>query len=225
MYTFGCSNAVIQVITQPIVYKIMRRLGQPKRILFHTEDFGNVSNWDIGAAILGYAWGITWLYMALFVRHAETYTFFWVTQDILGTCMCILFLGLIQLNSIQVAAILLMVAFCYDIFFVFVTPYLFQQSIMIAVATSGGPPKADPLWCEKYPDDTNCQGGDPLPMLLTVPRLLDYQGGASLLGLGDIVCTCPIYIYISLYILCSIYTYWRASSYRSGRVVLSFCVD
>jgi signal peptide peptidase-like protein 2B len=58
---------------------------------------------------------------------------------------------------------------------------------MIIVATSGGPPKADPMWCEKYPDDSQCQGGDPLPMLLTVPRVFDYQGGASLLGLGDIV--------------------------------------
>lgn len=58
---------------------------------------------------------------------------------------------------------------------------------MIEVATSGGPPTADPLWCEKYPADKNCQGGDPLPMLFTIPRINDYQGGSSLLGLGDIV--------------------------------------
>lgn len=107
--------------------------------------------------------------------------------------MCILFLGLIQLNTIQVAGILLCVAFFYDIFFVFVTPYLTGagDSIMITVATSGGPPKADELWCEKYyrTDRANCAGGDPLPMLLTIPRLFDYEGGSSLLGLGDIVCT------------------------------------
>lgn len=103
--------------------------------------------------------------------------------------MCVMFLGLIQLNTIQVACILLCVAFVYDIFFVFVTPYLFHgESIMITVATSGGPPKADELWCEKYPSDPNCAGGDPLPMLLTIPRFFDYQGGSSLLGLGDIVC-------------------------------------
>ncbi len=58
---------------------------------------------------------------------------------------------------------------------------------MIEVATSGGPPKADALWCEKYPLDPDCKGGDPMPMLFSVPRLFDYQGGAAMLGLGDIV--------------------------------------
>jgi signal peptide peptidase-like protein 2B len=191
MYAIGCSNAVVQVIMQPLVYKVMRKVhGNHKRprLLYQSEEFGDITNWDLIAGVLGYLWGMTWLYMALFVRHPDSHFFFWVTQDILGTCMCIVFLGLIQLNSIQVASILLIVAFVYDIFFVFVTPYLFEKSIMITVATSGGPPKADPLWCEKYPADVDCQGGDPLPMLLTFPRLFDYQGGSSLLGLGDIVC-------------------------------------
>jgi signal peptide peptidase-like protein 2B len=127
--------------------------------------------------------------MALFVPHSDSYTFFWFTQNVMGSCMCIIFLSIIQINSIKVAAILLICAFFYDIFFVFVTPFLFQgKSIMLTVATSGGPPTADPLWCEKYPSDEGCKGGDPLPMLLAVPRLWDYAGGSSLLGLGDIVC-------------------------------------
>lgn len=70
----------------------------------------------------------------------------------------------------------------------FITPYIFRgRSVMIEVATSGGPPKADALWCEKYPLDPDCKGGDPMPMLFSIPRLFDYQGGASMLGLGDIV--------------------------------------
>jgi hypothetical protein len=109
-------------------------------------------------------------------------------QDLFGACMCITFLQVIRLNNIRVATILLVVAFFYDIFFVFVTPYLFHgKSVMITVATSGGPPKADELWCEKYPSHADCQGGNPLPMLLAIPRLFDYTGGSSLLGLGDIV--------------------------------------
>lgn len=58
---------------------------------------------------------------------------------------------------------------------------------MVTVATSGGPPIAGPQYCEKYPLDKDCQGGDPLPMLFTIPRVGDYMGGASLLGLGDVV--------------------------------------
>jgi signal peptide peptidase-like protein 2B len=192
MYTIGCSNAVTQIITYPLVKRIFSSSYRGRffreRILYRSEDFGDITNWDVLAAILAYAWGLTWLYLALFVPHSDTYPFFWITQDILGTCMCITFLGLIQLNSIQVATVLLVVAFVYDIFFVFVTPLLFHgKSVMITVATSGGPPLKDPMWCEKYPSDPGCRGGDPLPMLLTVPRLFDYEGGASLLGLGDIV--------------------------------------
>jgi signal peptide peptidase-like 2B len=159
-----------------------------ERVLYKSDDFGDITNWDVTAAVLGYAWGISWLYMALFLPHADSNVFFWVTQDIMGACMCVTFLGLIQLNNIQVAAILLIVAFVYDIFFVFVTPLLFHgKSVMITVATSGGPPEMDAMFCEKYPSDPGCRGGDPLPMLLTVPRLFDYEGGASMLGLGDIV--------------------------------------
>jgi signal peptide peptidase-like protein 2B len=75
-----------------------------------------------------------------------------------------LFLETIKLNAIKVGAILLIVAFFYDIFFVLVTPLLSKhgESIMIHVATSGSPPKADPSWCEKYHHDVDCKGSDPL---------------------------------------------------------------
>merc|ERR1712238_290419 len=77
-------------------------------------------------------------------------------------------------------------------FFVFVTPYLAKwffdgRSVMMDVATSGGSPTADYLWCEKYPNVEECKGGDPMPMLLSMPRINDYRGGMGLLGLGDIV--------------------------------------
>ncbi|KAG7341173.1 signal peptide peptidase [Nitzschia inconspicua] len=193
MYAIGCSNAVIQIITYPLLSRILnstycRGMCCRERTVYKSDDFGDITNWDVTAALLGYAWGMSWLYMALFVPHPDANVFFWVTQDIMGACMCITFLGLIQLNNIQVAAILLIVAFVYDIFFVFVTPLLFHgKSVMITVATSGGPPEMDAMFCQKYPTDPGCRGGDPLPMLLTVPRLFDYEGGASMLGLGDIV--------------------------------------
>lgn len=186
MYAFGCSRALMQVIFEPLWYRLMKHKNRVV-CATGTADFGDITLVDILSFGSGYAWGMIWLIFAFAVRHPENYAFFWVTQDIMGACMCIMFLSIIKLNSIRVASILLLVAFFYDIFFVFVTPLLFKESIMITVATSGGPPRGDPSWCEKYPDDHDCQGGDPLPMLLTIPRFLDYQGGASLLGLGDIV--------------------------------------
>ncbi len=190
LYAIGCSKAVAQVLFQPIVTRVATKMQVPDRVVCrtNTEEFGDLTLYEVVSFAFGYTLGITWLCVAFFVRHPESNLFFWVTQDVMGSCMCIMFLSIIKLNSIRVATFLLLVAFFYDIFFVFVTPLIFKgQSVMITVATSGGPPKADPSWCEKYPDDRNCQGGDPLPMLLTVPRIGDYQGGASLLGLGDIV--------------------------------------
>ena len=190
LYAIGCSKAVTQVLFYPTVLKLAKRLRIRDSIVWqtNTEDFGDITQCDIVANVLGFGLGMAWLVVAFTVRHPENNTFFWVTQDVMGACMCIMFLSIIKLNSIRVASILLVMAFVYDIFFVFVTPIIFKgESVMITVATSGGPPKADPSWCEKYPDDANCQGGDPLPMLFTIPRVGDYMGGASLLGLGDIV--------------------------------------
>lgn len=199
MYAFGCSNSFIQIIVYPLLSRLLcsrffvsSRMGKHcfrERIVYRSEEFGDITNWHVLAGVIGYSVGMVWLYMALCIPQAgEKYAFYWIAQDVLGTCMCVTFLGIIQLNSIQVASVLLIVAFFYDIFFVFITPYIFKgRSVMIEVATSGGPPKADALWCEKYPSDPDCKGGDPMPMLFSIPRLFDYLGGSSMLGLGDIV--------------------------------------
>lgn len=190
-YAFGCSKAVSQIIFFPVCWRIARRLQFRDRIVWRTgtEDFGDITVLDIISHSLGFTLGLIWLVLCFSVRHPEDITFYWVMQDVFGAAMCISFLAVIKLNSLKVAALLLIVAFFYDIFFVFVTPLIFSgKSVMITVATSGGPPTLDPAWCEKYPDDPGCQGGQPLPMLFQIPRLGDYQGGSSLLGLGDIVC-------------------------------------
>lgn len=59
---------------------------------------------------------------------------------------------------------------------------------MLTVARGGaeGATGGDDL-CFKYPKHKDCTGMDFLPMLLAFPRINDYRGGASLLGLGDIV--------------------------------------
>jgi hypothetical protein len=214
MYAFGCSGAFAQIVLHPLFTRICRKLrwngpmrpmqclseenatraalngGCRGKILMCLHSFfGPITSLDVMASIIAYCVGGTWLYIAFTVPHPDTHLFYWVVQDVFGACMCILFLDTIKINAIRVAAILLIVAFFYDIFFVFVTPLLTKhgESIMVNVATSGGPPKADPSWCEKYPTSADCKGGDPLPMLFAIPRIGDYQGGSSMLGLGDIV--------------------------------------
>jgi Signal peptide peptidase len=78
-------------------------------------------------------------------------------------------------------------AFCYDIFFVFVSPYIFGSSVMVTVATGySGTIHTDENFCEKHPTDKDCNMNS-LPMLLIVPTFSSYLSSESLLGLGDIV--------------------------------------
>ena len=59
----------------------------------------------------------------------------WIVQDAAGMSVCILCLSVVQLPNLQVATVLLILAFAYDIFFVFLTPLLFSSSIMEKVST------------------------------------------------------------------------------------------
>ncbi|ETO75923.1 hypothetical protein F444_08569 [Phytophthora nicotianae P1976] len=121
--------------------------------------------------------------------HRRTY---WVLQDIMGISLCFVFLRTVQLPNLKVATILLTLAFCYDVFFVFLSPIFFGSSVMEDVATGGpaaytktGYPGVD--YCERYPKYPACIDPEPMPMLLVLPRIMDWAGGASMLGLGDII--------------------------------------
>lgn len=101
------------------------------------------------------------------VRRQASYS--WVGQDILGICLMITVLQMARLPNIKVASVLLCCAFVYDIFWVFVSPLIFHESVMIAVARG----------------DNN--GGESIPMLLRIPRLFDPWGGYDMIGFGDIL--------------------------------------
>merc|ERR1712190_508715 len=66
-----------------------------------------------------------------------------------------------------VATVLLTVMFFFDIYWVFISPLLFHESVMIKVAQGGGTQQA-------------------VPMLLRIPDFGDPLGGERLLGFGDI---------------------------------------
>ncbi|XP_020104048.1 signal peptide peptidase-like 2 [Ananas comosus] len=92
----------------------------------------------------------------------------WIGQDILGICLMITVLQLAQLPNIKVAAALLGTAFFYDIFWVFLSPLIFHESVMIAVARGSG-------------------SGPSIPMVLRLPKLFDPWDGYDMIGFGDIL--------------------------------------
>ncbi|CBJ48823.1 putative growth-on protein GRO10 [Ectocarpus siliculosus] len=140
---------------------------------------GVLSGLEIASTITSMGLALWWL----IVRNTTSYA--WVLQNLFGCCLCATFLSTIRLPSIKVATFLLCLAFLYDIFWVFLSPQLFGESVMVKVAT-GGEITQDPTFCEKYPTSDGCQV-ESLPMLLELPRLWDYTGGYAMLGLGDIV--------------------------------------
>lgn len=85
----------------------------------------------------------------------------------MAVCLLLALQRTIRLPNIKVSFTLLTMAFLYDIFWVFISPYFFTESVMIKVATGGST-------------------GESIPMLIKIPRLNDEFGGFSLLGLGDI---------------------------------------
>lgn len=91
----------------------------------------------------------------------------WVMQNVLAVALLLLIQRTLRLPNVKVSAILLTLAFVYDIFWVFISPVIFGRSVMITVATGG-------------------DSGEAIPMLLKVPRFNDELGGYSLLGLGDV---------------------------------------
>jgi hypothetical protein len=97
------------------------------------------------------------------------YSFAWIGQDILGIALIITVLQIVHVPNLKVGTVLLSCAFLYDIFWVFVSKKLFDESVMIVVARG------------------DKSGEDGIPMLLKIPRMFDPWGGFSIIGFGDIL--------------------------------------
>ncbi|KAL0366701.1 UNVERIFIED_CONTAM: Signal peptide peptidase-like 3 [Sesamum radiatum] len=137
---------------------------------------GEISILSLVVLILCLVFAIVWA-----AERKSSYS--WVGQDILGICMMITVLQLAQLPNIKVATVLLCCAFLYDIFWVFLSPFIFHDSVMIAVA------------------EGDKSGGESIPMLLRVPRLADPYYGYNMIGFGIFysrVCWCPLLLAVFL---------------------------
>ncbi|KAI8538173.1 hypothetical protein RHMOL_Rhmol09G0081500 [Rhododendron molle] len=151
---------------------------------------GEISVLSIVVLLFCLAFSIVWA-----AKRKESYS--WVGQDILGVCLMITILQLARLPNIKVATVLLCCAFIYDIFWVFLSPLIFHDSVMIADMSRltnrlGTIVVKDPLVDGEVLQLTNVargdnSGGESIPMLLRVPRTFDPWGGYDMIGFGDIL--------------------------------------
>lgn len=136
---------------------------------------GNVRQIHIKLPLVGEFYiirSLVWLAcfgFAIFWMVTRSRSYSWIGQDILGICFMIRVLQMIRLPNIKVATALLCCAFCYDIFWVFISKSIFQESVMVVVASGQN------------------SGGENLPMLLRIPRFYDPLAGYDMIGFGDIL--------------------------------------
>ncbi|XP_076922295.1 signal peptide peptidase-like 4 isoform X1 [Bidens hawaiensis] len=123
---------------------------------------GAVSYLTIGVSPFCIAFAVVW---AVYRRIS----FAWIGQDILGIALIITVIQIIRVPNLKVGTVLLCCAFLYDIFWVFVSKWWFDESVMIMVARGDN------------------SGEDGIPMLLKIPRMFDPWGGYSIIGFGDII--------------------------------------
>ncbi|EGZ11635.1 hypothetical protein PHYSODRAFT_355083 [Phytophthora sojae] len=191
LFGIGSVTATFQVIWEPLMrhlpVKFFHKLPW-RDVMWQWEDIVVPAAWSIGdvvALALSIAIALFW-----FFTRFQSYS--WVFQDIFGVCFCLVFLRTARLPNLKVATVLLVLVFMYDIFMVFISPYIFKESVMIKVATGGAQSTAtggvSSGFCLRYPTDTkhDCRS-ESMPILLRVPKMLDWRAGTSLLGLGDIV--------------------------------------
>ncbi|KAG6968775.1 hypothetical protein JG688_00005642 [Phytophthora aleatoria] len=181
LFTVSGAATLTQVVGIPAMEWLMPSSASREVIIPLLGDSARLSE------VLGLLPSIT--VAVVWYLHRRTY---WVLQDIIGISLCFAFLRTVQLPNLKVATVLLTLAFCYDVFFVFLSPIFFGSSVMEDVATGGpaaytksGYPGVD--YCERYPKYPACIDPEPMPMLLVLPRILDWAGGVSMLGLGDII--------------------------------------
>lgn len=115
--------------------------------------------------VMSLAISTTWV----ICRHAS---WSWSIQNVLGGCLCMCAISMVRLPNLKISSILLTLFFLYDIFYVFITPYLTsnRDSIMVAVAT--GSPK------------------EQIPGMFKLPKLHQSEcvpSRPAMLGYGDVV--------------------------------------
>lgn len=186
LWALGCAGATSYLIISPLVNIAIPKLGDDWLEDFNKPVICGCNGFNITCNLITYIWAFVWIWYGITHYRPQINAFFWITLNIFGACVCVLSVTVLKLSSIKIATFLMLAIFIYDVFFVFITPFLTGGiSVMLQVASGGDDPLAAEL-CLRYPDD--CKGIGFLPMLFILPKVNDYARGTVILGLGDIFC-------------------------------------
>lgn len=178
----GLQHCVVALLT-----RCFKRLGQRYVAI---PCLGDISVFALLVSPFCIAMALWW------ALHRQVF-YAWTIQDVFGISFMITVLQMIRLPEIKVATVLLSCAFFYDIFWVFISPLIFHESVMVVVARGD-------------------KSGEGIPMLLKIPRLSDPWGGESMIGFGDIILPGLLISY------CLRYDYVMKKSLVGGYFLYSF---
>ncbi|XP_056622645.1 signal peptide peptidase-like 2A [Triplophysa dalaica] len=151
----------------------------------------------------------------------------WILQDLLGVAFCLNFLKTISLSNFKICVILLSLLLVYDVFFVFITPFLTTngESIMVQVALGpGGSGERSGGKTVEIPADPSSTY-EKLPVVMRIPQLFAVAQNLcmtqfSILGYGDIIIPGLLVAY------CHRFDVWMSNSRRIYFIscALAYCV-
>ncbi|XP_020835841.1 signal peptide peptidase-like 2A isoform X2 [Phascolarctos cinereus] len=101
----------------------------------------------------------------------------WILQDLLGMAFCLNLIKTLKLPNFKACVILLVLLLIYDVFFVFITPFITKNGESIMIEVAAGP----------------FGSNEKLPVVIKVPRLIYFSAMSvclapvSILGFGDII--------------------------------------
>ncbi|XP_055875229.1 signal peptide peptidase-like 2A [Biomphalaria glabrata] len=147
---------------------------------------------DLVLYVFSLSLGIYWA-----VHRNASYS--WAIQDLLGASLCIICLQSLRLQSFKTLSVLLLLFLIYDIFFVFVTPFITQNgdSVMMKIATGGSTAMGSDQYraheSESVQYVATAQPKESLPLMFLIPLMSRNPLARcnehlySILGFGDVI--------------------------------------
>ncbi|XP_044521103.1 signal peptide peptidase-like 2A isoform X1 [Gracilinanus agilis] len=158
----------------------------------------------------------------------------WILQDILGMAFCLNLIKTLKLPNFKACVILLVLLLIYDVFFVFITPFITKNGESIMIEVAAGPFGSNEKNGGNLVEAT-AQPSAPhekLPVVIKVPRLIYFSAMSvclapvSILGFGDIIVPGLLVAYcrrFDIHVGSSIYYISCVIAYAVG-MVLTFIV-